>query len=65
MPTGAEDGDTAHSGGHDSSQPRAEETSQNREDRTSEYKRTALEAAVNLTVVILGGVAVEVCSKLL
>ncbi|MEV0602298.1 hypothetical protein AB0I82_23765 [Streptomyces sp. NPDC050315] len=64
MPTGSEDGDAAQSGEQDDSQPDAEETSQDREDRTNEYKRIAIEAAVNLAVTFLGGLAVEVLSKL-
>jgi hypothetical protein len=60
MPTGTEGGDAAQSGEQNNSQPGNEVTSQDREDRTSEYKRIAIEAAVNLTVNVLAGIAVEV-----
>ncbi|MGC9501873.1 hypothetical protein [Streptomyces sp. WG7] len=64
MPTGTEDGDAEQSGEQVESQPGDQETSQDREDRTNEYKRIAIEAAVNLTVNLFAGVGVEVLSKL-
>ena len=65
MPTGTEDGDAAQSGKQNDSQPGDEETSQDRKDRTDEYKRIAIEAAVNLAVTLLAGVAAEALSRLL